>query len=304
MSSPDIEPPPATTNDVSHASDVRAAARWLMGASASVVAVLVAGLQLRDFTDIGQVGPGALLLAILAALISLASVAWTLYSAAAVLAAPRRSIDELATLDRADNGNFPKIRLDSPASPLMNHLVVDRRIDLLGRSRQAIWQLTSDRAKVHKALTRPPSEGGNVKIGTSSYKLDDPSDKAALVALAHDLDRRAQLIVDAAMSFETRVRYNRLVKGMKLSGGLFVLSLSGLIFLQSLAPTPMKATSPTNVRVFPAVSNDSCDGKTLEGVAVGGTMDAPVVVLPSQAGCPAKKLTDTEGLVVVPQTAK
>ena len=41
MSSPDIEPPPATTNDVSSASDVRAAARWLMGASASVVAVLV-----------------------------------------------------------------------------------------------------------------------------------------------------------------------------------------------------------------------------------------------------------------------
>ncbi|QFY12915.1 hypothetical protein GBF35_45850 [Nonomuraea phyllanthi] len=305
MTTPDSEPPPAAANDVSHASDLRAAARWLIGASASVVAVLVAGVQLGDFASVDEVGPGAVASALLGALTSLITVAWTLYSAAAVLATPRRSIDELAELDRADNSNFPHPRVKEPASALISYLVVDRRTDLLGPSRDAIWQLVGDRALAHKAATLPRSPGEKIQIGIHEYNTDKPSDNAALANLNLDLERRVQRVVDAALFFETQRRYNRLVKSMKLAGVPFVVSLLLLLWLQTLPPVLMNVKTPTSVQVMvPPSKSDPCSGKTLEGIAVGGTMDAPIVVLPSQAGCPAKKLADTDELVVVPRPAK
>ncbi|GAB2947684.1 hypothetical protein ACFMQL_10020 [Nonomuraea fastidiosa] len=305
MTTPATEPAQAAANDVSHASDLRAAARWLIGASASVVAVLVAGIQLRDFASVSEVGPGAVTLALLSALTLLITVVWTLYSAAAVLATPHRSIDELAEMDRADNSNFPLRRLEEPKSALISYLVVDRRTDLLGPSRDAIWQLVADRASAHKATTLPQPPGEKIQIGTHEYILDNPSDIAALTNLSLDLERRAQRVVEAALFFETQRRYNRLVKTMKLAGLPFVMSLLLLLWLQTLPPVLMNVKTPTSVQVIlPSSKSDPCSGKTLEGIAVGGTMDAPIVVLPPQAGCYARKLTDTSDLVVVPRPAK
>jgi hypothetical protein len=305
MSNPDVEPLTATANDVSHASDLRTAARWLAGASGAVVAVLLGGVQLRNIAIVSDAGTWAITLAALGFMVALSSVAWTLYKAAAVLAAPRRSIDELAGLDRADNGNFPNRRLEPPASPLITYIAVDRRTDLLGTSRDAIWQLTADRTLAQRALTIPRTAGEKIRIGTYEYNTDDPADRDALSNLALDLEVRIQRVIDAAASFETRRRYDRLISAMKWSGAPFVLSLLLLLWLPTLPPVRIAVKNPTNVRVImPPAANNPCAGRALDGVAVGGTLDAPVVVLPSQASCPAKKLTNTDELVVIPQVSK
>ncbi|MEV4751639.1 hypothetical protein AB0K21_35220 [Streptosporangium sp. NPDC049248] len=306
MGSPETEPLTATANDVSHASDLRGATRWLAGASGSVVAVILgSGVQLRNFVAVSDAGAWAVGLTVLGVMVALSSVGWILYKAAAVLAAPRRSIDELAGLDRADNGNFPNRRLEPPTSPLITYLVVERRIDLLGMSRDAIWQLIADRALAQKASVKPSAPDGKLRIGTYEYNTDDSSDRDALSNLVLDLEVRIQRVIDAAASFETRRRYDRLVGAMKWSGVPFLLSVLLLLWLPTLPPARIVVKNPTSVRVItPPAKDDPCAGKLLDGVAVGGTLDAPVVVLPSQAGCPAKKLTDTEGLVVVPQVSK
>ncbi|MEU4235325.1 hypothetical protein AB0F17_64585 [Nonomuraea sp. NPDC026600] len=304
MSIPATESTPSAANDVSHAADLRVAARWLVGGSASAVAVLVVPIQLRNFSDLTEVGPWAVALALLGFLTALASVVWTLYSAAAVLAVRRRSIGELAELDRADNSNFPDHRLEEPTSALISYLVVKRRMDLLGTSRDAIWRLAMDLATAHKASLLPQT-GEKMQIGTRWYDLGNPVDNAALATLVLDLERRVQCVVDAAAAFETQQRYERLTKGMKLVGAPFVASFLLLLGLQTLPAASMNVKTPTSVQiVVPASGKDPCSGKVLEGVAVGGTMDAPVVVLPSQAGCPARKLTDTDEFIVIPRPAK
>ncbi|MEV6156953.1 hypothetical protein AB0L53_42100 [Nonomuraea sp. NPDC052129] len=304
MSIPATEPTPSAASDVSQAADLRVAARWLVGSSASVVALLVVPIQLRNFSDLTEVGPWAVALALLGFLAALASVVWTLYSAAAVLAVPRRSIGELAELDRADNSNYPDSRVEPPTSALITYLVDKRRADLLGSARDAVWQLATDMVIAHKASMLPRT-GEKIQIGTREYDLGSSADNAALATLVLDLERRAQRVVDAAAAFETQQRYERLAKGMKLVGAPFAAGFLLLLWLQTLPAASMAVKTPTSVQiVVPASGKDPCRGKVLEGVAVGGTMDAPVVVIPSQPGCPARKLTDTDEFIVIPRTAK
>ncbi|WP_146616049.1 hypothetical protein [Nonomuraea aridisoli] len=263
--------------------------------------VLLASIHLRGFASIGEAGVWAGVLALIGATTALCSVLWTLYAAAAVLAAPRRSLDELAMLDRADNSNFPNRRLEEPKSALVSYLVVERRMDLLGMSRDAIWELARDLAQALKATTLPQPPGAKIQIGTYTYNTDDDSDSAALVSLALDLETRAQRVVDAAASFETRCRFKRLRKGMKVACIPFVASVLLLLWLQTLPPVLMNVKKPIEVQVItPKVNSDPCSGRVLEGVAIGGTMDEPIVVIPSQGGCPPKKITDTDELIVVP----
>ncbi|GLW11978.1 hypothetical protein Misp01_71060 [Microtetraspora sp. NBRC 13810] len=304
MTAPVTDQVTPAANDVSHASDLRIAARWLVAASASVAAALVAGVQLRNFADLGDVGQWAVAVGLLAILTALASVVWTLYSAAAVLTVRRRSIGELAELDRLDNGNFPDHRLEAPRSALVSHLVVERRTNLLGMSRDAIWQLSRDHAIAHQASTLPQTTE-MVRIGTHVYDPRDPLDNTALANLALDLDRRVQCVVDAAASFETQQRYHRLTRRMKLLGIPFVASVLILLWLQTLTPKLMNVKTPISVHIVtPRSGQDPCAGKVLEGVAVGGTMDAPIVVLHAQAGCSARKLTDTQEFIVIPRIGK
>ncbi|GIH52329.1 hypothetical protein SAMN05421833_14152 [Microbispora rosea] len=304
MSISTVEAASPVANDVSHASDLRAAARWLVGASASIVAVLVAGLQLRSLKGLLDVGPWAVVLALLAILAALLSVVWTLYGAAAVLAAPRRSIGELSDLDRADHGNYPDPRLESPSSPLMKYLVVERRTDLLGAGRDAISQLIQDHTKAYNAII---SHGPNtqVQIGAYTYKLDDLADRASLADVAADLDRRIKSVIDAASAFESWRRYTKLASGLKKAGIVFVTSLLLLVGLTALPPHLVDVKAPIPVQVaIPKSWSGGCGGRMLDGVAVGGTLNAPIVVLPAQGGCAAQKIENTEDLIVIPRPVK
>ncbi|GAA0429812.1 hypothetical protein Acor_40690 [Acrocarpospora corrugata] len=301
MTTPGVDQIPSVANDVSHASDLRAAARWLVGGSASIVAVLVANLQFRNLDGLEEVGAWAVMAALSAILTALTSVVWVLYRAAGVLAVPRRSIGELSELDRSDNGGFPGRRLESPKSALMKYLVVERRNDLLGASRDAIGQLSGDHIKAYKATTinKP---GDRVRIGTNIYDLGDSAAMSALTSLSLDLGRRVQCVVDAAAAFETQQRYDRLAKGLKWAGAPFVASLLVLLLLPTLVPDVMQVKVPTRVQIAsPASWPTPCAGMLLDGIAVGGNMDAPIVVIPRQGNCPAQKLTETAHLIVIPK---
>lgn len=73
----------------------------------------------------------------------------------------------------------------------------------------------------------------------------------------------------------------------------------GPSFAEVTAPVRVRFTAPTDTTVLRDIGLErGCAGLALTGDAVGGTLDAPIVVTDATAGCSATKLTDTHRLVV------
>jgi hypothetical protein len=298
-------PDSVRSGDAVQVVQLRTTARWLIGGAASVAAILVAGLQLEDLAGLDDRHWWVLPLAFLAALVALAAVGRTLYQAAGVLAAPRYSINDLERRDLADHGNFPKARIENPETPLIEYLIVERGPELLG-ARDAIWRLTTDYNSALEGLDKAQK----VDVGSRNYDPDVAADAAALRRISVDLQQRIHRVCDAAERWETQRRYDRLIDHLPLIGGLFVAGIFAFAWLTTLSPQQRAAlVDPIQVQV--TVPNDDtaleqagldrgCANKVLSGVAVGGTLDAPIVITQAQDGCPAHKITDSDSLVVLP----
>lgn len=293
---PETQPSVRTSADAAYTGQLRATARWLVGASASIATVLVAGLQLRSLSAAAEAGwwgiPGALC----GVLVALVTAAVLLYQAASVLATPRRTISDLVGLDRNDNPNYPGPRTAAPTNALVNDLVVRRRTELLEPHRDSLEDLTNSHTLTRRALV----SGKKTKIEGRLYNPRDAADVVALTALHTDLDQRILRVVDAAEAWETWKRYQQLRRTLLWVLLPFLVGVLSFTYLTSHQLAPVK--DPIPVRVT-ASSNASmaCADKTLTGTAVGGTLDAPIVAIPAQQGCPPQKLTDTHNLIVVPE---
>src|SRR6266540_4232038 len=139
---PAAQPPDSTT-------DLKATAKWLVATTGSIAALLVAGTQLKDVSLVG--GP-VVIGAMAFALLAIVAVGAILRRAIEVLATPRPTLAWLAALDNADGGAYPKPRLDEPKNPLVQLLVVERRLELLGPKRDAIAQLITDRSALQRVV--------------------------------------------------------------------------------------------------------------------------------------------------------
>ncbi|KAB1144468.1 hypothetical protein F7R91_21885 [Streptomyces luteolifulvus] len=295
--------------DALAAAHLKSTAKWLVGASASTAAVIVAGLQLTSLDKLGAAHWRFGVLALGSAAVALGAAFRVLYQAVMVIGAPRPPIRVLDRKDRADHGNHPNgPRFDPPDSPLIHELVIDRRTELLGPGRDAIGALTDDYTTASRALT----SGARVTIRGRTY---DPravaADSTALQALSAELERRIRDVSDAAERIETERAYRKLKGQLAWHEAAFLLGIFLFAWLTILYPHSLpdtaKVTAPVQVDiVVPSESaarhaglGKGCVG-TLSGVEVGGTLDAPIVVTRSRAGCPAHRLGDAQGLVVVP----
>jgi hypothetical protein len=296
------------SGDAHATAELKSTAKWLVGASASTAAVIVAGLQLTDLGRLGEAAWWFGVLALLAAFTALAAAFRILYQAASVLATNRPAISDLARRDVADHGHYPDPRLDHPDDPLLKELVIKRRTELLGPGRDYIMALTSDYDKVGKVLAGEPG----ITIQARSYNLADPIEVAALHVLATELERRIENVLDAAERFTTEKRYQHLKRQLTPTGIAFMAGVLAFAWLTILYPHRIPQTAPvaTPVQVEVTVPSENaamraglekaCAGKVLSGVDVGGTLDRPIVVTRAQAGCPAHRLGDTQDLIVVP----
>ncbi|MEU5397331.1 hypothetical protein [Streptomyces tibetensis] len=303
------------THDAEATAQQKSTAKWLVGACAAVAAVLVAGLQLGNLEKLGNADTSLGLLALGAAFLALASAVVLLYLAARVIGTTRPPADDLDLRDRADHGNYPQgPRLDPPTDPLLRELVVSRRTELLGPRRDAIGSLLDDLNQAESAL----ATGAKVQISDRTYRPRlSSSDATALRDLVRDLEQRIRRLSDAAERFKTTQAYDQMRGWFPWLGVAFVVGVFGFAWLTLLYPQTLphtaEVTNPVQIEVSvppaPAATKagwaKGCAGKTLSGVAVGGTLEEPTIVTRSQPGCPGRRTDKTEGLLVVPvQTAK
>lgn len=295
--------------DASTTAVLRSTAKWLVGASAAMAAVLVAGLRLTNLDKLGEADWWLGLLALAAALLAFLAAFTVLYQAARVLATTRATIYELDKRDRDDSVVFPKQRPEPSQDPLLQELAL-----MLGYDRFYIRHLLSDRTTVSAAL----GSGESQTIRDRTYDPGSPADLAALQNLATDAERRIRAVTDAAERFEIKRNYDRLTSRLIPSGAVFLVGILGFAWLTILYPqriptaapvtTPVQVeiTVPTDGAAIRAGLDKTCAGKAITGVDVGGTLNAPVVVTRAQAGCPAYRLDgtrDPHDLIIVPMPA-
>ncbi|MEV8550205.1 hypothetical protein AB0L04_10310 [Streptomyces glaucescens] len=305
---------PGSTDSLATA-ELKSTAKWLVGASASTAAVIVAGLQLTNLDKLGKADWWLGVLAMAAALLALAAAFRVLFQAALVIGTTRPTITSLDRKDRADHGNYPEgARIDPPDDPLMRELVVARRAELLGPGRDAIGSLADDYRRAVRALTSM----ARVKILERTYDPKIPADAAALQGLASELERRMRDVSDAAERYEAEKSYQHLKRWLAPHAVAFLVGVLGFAWLTILYPNRIpitqtaKITSPVQVEItVPSESaamhaglEKACAGKVLTGVGVGGTLSAPIVVTRGESKCPARRLKDTRELIVVPMAAK
>lgn len=319
-------------------SEVRSTAKWLVTIGTGVAAVIAAGLSLNDLRGLGYAPADRLLIAGVSLVVGLAAIAWIVGSAVRVLLVQRQSLYQLAQADRDDSEKPsdrddseeqpPRVestqdplvaqvptRLEDSNVPLVKHLLETRR-DLLG-GRDSLVALHDDLVAAQNAQLR----GGSVVIRGVRY-----SDKFAgtrpLSEMVSDLERRSDVVERAAENFQLHARFKHLATAMIVGSVAFLVAMAVFTIATAQqaalvdAPIAVEVRLPTDGRVLAnAGLDEACAGRTVKGVAVGGTLLMPVVVTTehkdvdaedrdpdaAQADCPAGRFTAGPEFIVVPE---
>jgi hypothetical protein len=274
--------------------ETRDAVRWITALAGVVGAALVAGLQLRD---LDKASSTEALMASTAVACALLAVGTVLLSALRVLAAPRRSLRDLAQLEAAGD---PLILTRGPAPGPRAHWLVEelrqRRSALLGpyptlddayRASLAPKERVSQQAP---AQAEPPSAG---------REHTEAGGRTPVVAAR---------IESVALSLEVERRFRQMMRVMVVAGGLFVLAVVTFAFLTRSPNTTPDVKSPIAVTVYVPDATSAqadglptpCAGRTLSGVAVAGTLDVPIVVTRPNGPCGASRIIEPHHVIVVP----
>ncbi|MCW2899056.1 MAG: hypothetical protein JWO67_1321 [Streptosporangiaceae bacterium] len=295
---------------------VQGAAKWLVGAAASSLAVLVAGLQLSSVAEVAS--RGSVDLAVVAGLCTVAvgSVGTILVLAARVLVHPGWTPNLIAQ-ESSNPDEWQKHWL-SNALDARRGFLMPELVDSIPTG------TTLSVAQIAEAAMRPALKVGRlyghqqrllqawfelVELGEARFSgdlFDEGSTQVAVYRLrssddATRLQHRltataaaANRVASVANLLDVRRRYRRLVAGwLPVLGGLAVLSILALIwFVASNAQVPI--TAPVQVDI--KFSNDagalvenqipgSCKGLTVRGAAINGSLSEPIVSSINDAHC-------------------
>lgn len=274
----------------SQVANFRSAAQWILISAGAVLTALLTRLPSVDSVHLQTWGSVAVLGCLLAAM-GVAMV--TIFFAARVFAVRRDEPTKLAREHAYDEVGTPdRVR----ALKVIKH----RHVELLG-SHESLQHLLLLRAKVHKELQ-------------ASWGIPSPAAPEALRARLADLDETVGLILDAIQETEACHYYSRLLWWLRwVAAPLFTLAVVAYALIP-LNPGWSQTSSPLVQSATPVLVTISDEeeagvapecGDTRHGVAIGGTLLAPVVVLDehkstgaSVVTCPATVVRD--GFVAVP----
>ncbi|MGK5630641.1 hypothetical protein [Streptomyces sp. URMC 123] len=269
---------------------IRAAARWLTTAFAAVGAVLAAGLQLGSLGGLSEEAPWRLLVALAAVLLALLGVGWVIVQAAHVLITP-----DLTWTDLFVNHEIPAYERRGRAQPLLragrSHLAFD---DLLSQLRTA------------SALEPVPFEGTAALRGRLARAREraaaDPEDPVAERAVA-ELEEAVALCLTRANAWQSRRLYRSLIRTLLIGGTLTAGCLVLFAWATNPPPDPSpRVTKPVAVRVHVTAEpkilaemglGTDCRERTLQGFAIGGRLDEPLVAVAPTGACTAARLKVT-----------
>ncbi|MCM1943498.1 hypothetical protein NC239_35460 [Streptomyces sp. G3] len=273
-----------------HGASVRSAAQWLVTSFAAVGALLVAGIQLQNVTQITTWWKLSLtLLSVVVALLATGSV---IVSASRVLIAPVLTWDDLVRretkqLIASQQATAAQHLEGLPGDPLL--------LELAAATQMQPVPFTSPRS------LREELAGAREDVRTAASE--------DLQGRVLQLEELAQLCLRYANAWQSRQLYLRLIKVLKGAGTLIVVCIAVFLWASKPADEPLKVTKPFPVQVFLTDSqralkaagvDEACAGMTLQGSAVDGDASAPEVATKPAGKCPASRfaLTDPLGVAV------
>ncbi|SPM40548.1 hypothetical protein AU192_16410, partial [Mycobacterium numidiamassiliense] len=264
--------------------NLRATLRWLIASAGAVVAAIIAGAQLVDYSKRSVLG---VVLAASAVILGLALTLILLAQTARVLTVPRPMATDLdrAEFD-ADAGDI-NVRLSGEMN-LKVQWIIDRKSYLLGGY-----------DTVHDLL---------VAWKTADSECQDKSDDQNLAAELKRLERQIDIVEEAAHYRDLSNAYDRLIRRFSKGSIAFIVSVI-LFAVSGIAGRPPDSkpsnviTQPIPVRVFISAPSDvpaSCQER--DGVAIGGDLTKPIVVMPPTPACSAATMSGGKsGIVIVPK---
>lgn len=297
-----LEPQPLPLRASTEA--LRDTTKWILAVFAGLASVLLAGLR---FGDVGGVEPwtGRFYLAAGATAAALAAVGCILWQAALLLSGRYETLRQLVeTVERTETEN-----------PSVDAMYTNPLIGAIEDEQQYVYQGTAANLRdlfeqlreSNEYLLRARAPGSN----TNAAELRAHQERRLV------LSDTAARVVDYAEHWVTKRRFQLLMRTM-LGGGAVVATgifLFAMAVSDRQATVPVK-TGPVPVRIFFTEAGKGwMDGKAhcrpsvLNGVAVGGTLTKPEVVIPEGAAlgtatCSASRFTLSRDLgVAVPMAA-
>ncbi|WP_441964603.1 hypothetical protein [Mycolicibacterium houstonense] len=258
---------------------LRGTLKWLIASGGAVVAAIVAGAQLTDFSNRSIAGN---ILAGVPIAVGLILAFALLIATAKILTIARPTFTDIDDAEKeVDGANEQKRALAQINDPLMKW-IYDRGSDILGPY-PSVEQLFNQFSHLTVAAQATPTEEQKSQLS--------------------EVRRRIDLLESAAHFRTVDLAYTALMTRFRIGCAIFIVAviayaLSGLATKDEIP----QVTSPTPVRVITpkADPSDTCADRI--GVAIAGDIDSPTVMLPPAGKCPAQKLDspDREGVIVIP----
>jgi hypothetical protein len=189
---------------------------------------------------------------------------------------------------------------------LINHLNQDSFYFTQGLAKdtqdlnQALRETDEDILRLRGGLiSGPPPAGGPVHPGESRASAQ------AQLAEAEWRQERLESAMNVLIAFANQMlleqRFRKLLSTIFYGGAVIVIGVGAFVVAPKLGtPQALSVTQPIQVtiRVIKGLGPSCKPGTLLQGVAVGGTWDKPVVVTEEKDGCPAKEMTLDDGQAV------
>lgn len=296
------------TNTAAELESIRAAARWVVGGAAAVLAVVLAGAQVTAIARIDEFtavrGGGA----IAAATLALVAAGVVLWLAARVLIPPTWTLGDLAHRELTDEDwptHWAHDELHGQRAVLS--LTTELRLADLYRHQRALLLAAVELGERGRATVRGDLLGR--ADAETTYLASDPEDDARLRQRLRTADALAERITSAVAVADVRRRYRLLVKRIPLLGLVVVLGVAAFTWATA-PPGGAPVTSPVEVRLRFTADQGAirdggipagCAGRTVRGVALGGTLEEPVVSSVEDPGCVlAQTRVSADTAVVIP----
>lgn len=281
------------TGAVASTAAIQTTAKWLVGAFAAIGGVIVTGLQLSSVATTKDLPASRIVLALAAYGVSITATGAIVLLAARVLQPRFDSIDPIRERETAADilaakdaaGSTP--RLAAELDPLLGYLHRFRNVTSRSGWGDTPGELAVNLDKLNAALARVRA-GHSATIDGRAWAEEQRADLEAEARLAEE---DAAAIVALANRYEIERRYTQLRRALAFCGALVAAAIP--VFAVAVRPpdrsaepkpTPVSSAIPVAVVISNNAPLDTvglpkdCRDSTLPGVAVGGTLERPVVV--------------------------
>ena len=189
--------------------------------------------------------------------------------------------------------------------------IADNIHDLFGALREADEEILSIRGeRIGGEVTSPnPASLPTPETSSRTEELTQAGDSQALLERADwrrdRLERAVSIMISLANQRLLERRFRKLIFAICFGGGIVAIGAGAFAAAPKLGkPQPLSITQPTRVsiRVIGEGLGRLCPrGTLLQGVAIGGTWEEPVVVTEGAGSCPALQVTlNPDQAIVVP----